>query len=945
MANLFGDSDHPIIEMLIDGTWTDVSSRVRGDQKVVISRGRSSEQARPSAQRLNLTLDNSDGYFSTRYPGSVNYGKIGRNTQVRALAGRGDQHLRMPWDNEQGVIGASTADKAVLDVTGDIDVRVDMHPATWRPEFDMTLASKYSTTSDQRSWIMTLESDGKIAFLWSSAGTLATRIDVISTAAVPADSGRLAVRATLDVNNGSGGNTVTFYTAPDYSGPWTQLGSTVVNAGTTSVFASTASLRIGATDNTRGGIGNNSGFGGALYRFQMYNGIAGTLVADVNPNTPDLGDASWSDGLSTPNTWTLTGTPAVRITSFRVRFWGELTSLPKTSDRSGNNVTINALASGVLRRLSQGAKPLASPMYRNFKRTSPYLWCPLEDGSTATMVANIGDASLATLSAGTFVNATLGGDGPPGAASALAFTASTSRLTCRSTLTSLTAPAVYNVVFYVNLTALPASSKAFVNIDMFGQVARAEIGLSATAWELAIYDITGVTLATSSTSITSINPTSGWVGYNLRLADSGSNFTYSQRWDTIGVFGGGTGPTTVTGYNVAPPHTVRFTAENDTVYQDLNISHVYVSNVDLDLSDETFRDASAGYAGETAAGRLIRLAAEENVAMEVTGVYANTEAMGPQTSKTLPDLFAECWDADGGIGGDSRDSLALHYRTRVDMERRQDIELSWTADRHFSRELEAADDDLGFANDVTVTRSSSGSSANFVITDGNTSISDPPDGVGRYEVGYSLNAYTDERLQSIAGWIALAASWDQDRYPALGIAMHRSVVLADNDLFERLMALNLGDTATVIDFPDWMPPDDVPEIVQGYTETLSKFLWEIECAATPGGAYQAVPLLGSDAFPVRLDATTHSTGASLTTTATSVSLVTPSGSAVWVDSATYPSEFPISLVIDGEVVSLTAVTGTTSPQTGTITRSVNGVVKSHSPGALVRLARSFYIGR
>jgi hypothetical protein len=143
-----------------------------------------------------------------------------------------------------------------------------------------------------------------------------------------------------------------------------------------------------------------------------------------------------------------------------------------------------------------------------------------------------------------------------------------------------------------------------------------------------------------------------------------------------------------------------------------------------------------------------------------------------------------------------------------------------------------------------------------------------------------------------------------------------------------------------------MPPDDVPTVVQGYSEQLSRFLWEIDYSTSPGGPYQAAgAVLGSDIRVPRLDATSHTTGGSLTTTATSVSLVTPAGSARWVDSATYPSDFPMDIVIGGEVMSLTAVTGTSSPQTGTVTRSVNGVVKSHDSGELVRLAEPFYVGR
>ena len=42
---MYGSSTSPIIETLIDGTWTDVSTRPSAEQKIVITRGRANEQA------------------------------------------------------------------------------------------------------------------------------------------------------------------------------------------------------------------------------------------------------------------------------------------------------------------------------------------------------------------------------------------------------------------------------------------------------------------------------------------------------------------------------------------------------------------------------------------------------------------------------------------------------------------------------------------------------------------------------------------------------------------------------------------------------------------------------------------------------------------------------------------------------------------------------------
>jgi hypothetical protein len=939
---LYGSDDHPIIETLIDGTWTDVSARVRGEQKVVISRGRTSEQSRPSAQRANLTFENADGYFSNRLPTSTNYRKLGKNTQLRVRAGSGDNHVRLPFNDQQTTLEhVTTADKAVLDITGDIDIRMELWPHSWRPPPDLTLAAKYQTASDQRSWMITLGQSGQLALLWSSAGTLATRIDISSTASVPASSGRLAIRVTLDVNNGAGGNTVTFYTSDSISGSWTTLGSAVVTAGTTSIFASTTNVTVGGSANSRGGIGSNSGFGGKIYAFEMYNGIAGTLVARMDATSRSIGDTSWSDGLGTPNTWTIAGDNA-RLTSDRVRFWGELHSLPQRWDVAGIDVAMPAQASGLMRRLSQGAKPLDSAMRRNFLQHDPFDYWPMEDGSDSTTAAS--SSSRAGSAAGTIVDATFGStDTPPGSAGAIAFSASTSQFLGKIKLTELFAPATFSIVFYVRVDALPASAKVFFTMVWLGQFARVDVSLSSTVWTVEFYDITGVSLGNSATAITDINPANGWIGYNLLLQDSGSDFTYSQRWDAIGTYGGGSGPTTIAGYSLGEPKSIKFFASNDTTFNAMRISQVFLSQDALDLSDGTFRDASNAYALETAAARLKRLSDEEGVAIEITGLYADSEPMGYQTPGTYLDLAAECWDTDGGIGGETRDALMLAYRTRADMESREDVVFTYT-DSELSDVPQPSDDDLGLMNDVTVTRTG-GSSYRAVVTEGYNSISEPPDGVGKYAAAYTLNVATDERLPSAAGWIALVGTWDQDRYPSVAVALHRSALLADTAQFASVVAANLGDTAVLADLPSWMPPDDVAELIQGYQETLSRFMWDISFNATPAGPYRAVPVLGSAEYVPRLDATTHTSSGSLTTTATSVTLITPAGSARWADSATYPSDFPMDLDVDGEVVTLTAVTGTSSPQTGTITRSVNGVVKAHDAGALVRLAEVFYVGR
>ncbi len=204
---LYGTGSNPVVEIMAGGSWGDGTHRVRADDKVTITRGRLNEQGTVSAQIANLSLNNADGVLSNRNPNSPFYGLLPRNTQIRITAGAGDNYLKLIYsDNGDGNAfnDVFTADKASLDIVGDIDVRAEIWPASWRPiGHDMTVMAKYALTGNQRSWVLYFGQTGTLSFGWSTDGTLAGRTIVTSTAAVPASAGHLAIRATLDVNNGA----------------------------------------------------------------------------------------------------------------------------------------------------------------------------------------------------------------------------------------------------------------------------------------------------------------------------------------------------------------------------------------------------------------------------------------------------------------------------------------------------------------------------------------------------------------------------------------------------------------------------------------------------------------------------------------------------------------------------------------------------------------------
>jgi len=191
----------------------------------------------------------------------------------------------------------STPSAAPLQITGDLDVRAYIRPASWTPATAQHIVSKDNPSGNQRGYRLQLNTDGTISLAWSPNGV--DTLSVTSTAAPTVGAaGARAIRAVLDVNNGSGGHTVTFYEAATLDGPWTQLGSSGSDgSGTTSIFASTAELRIGVR-----GDGTQP-FEGVIHAVEIRSGIDGTVVADPDFTDHDTGDTSISDDAG--NTWTV----------------------------------------------------------------------------------------------------------------------------------------------------------------------------------------------------------------------------------------------------------------------------------------------------------------------------------------------------------------------------------------------------------------------------------------------------------------------------------------------------------------------------------------------------------------------------------------------------------------------------------------------------------------
>lgn len=258
--------------------------------------------------------------------------------------------------------------------------------------------------------------------------------------------------------------------------------------------------------------------------------------------------------------------------------------------------------------------------------------------------------------------------------------------------------------------------------------------------------------------------------------------------------------------------------------------------------------------------------------------------------------------------------------------------LSYTS-RHLTPPFEPVEDDQRLANDVTVSRED-GSSARVTKETGPLSIED----AGLYDEQVDLVAFDDTTLADQAGWRVHLGTWDEQRWPAVTVDMTRTgFPLAFPK--ELVAELDSGSKVDVTNLPTWLVDATAELELEGYAETLEPFRWQFAFASGPDRPWQV--MVADHVTFGRADATGSTLNADITSVATSLSVASPSqhptlANILWVTAA---GEFPLDIIVGGEVIRVTAIAGATSPQTFTVTRSVNGVVKAHSAGAPVVLAQ------
>jgi hypothetical protein len=335
--------------------------------------------------------------------------------------------------------------------------------------------------------------------------------------------------------------------------------------------------------------------------------------------------------------------------------------------------------------------------------------------------------------------------------------------------------------------------------------------------------------------------------------------------------------------------------------------------------------------GETAGRRIARICDDNALAFEFIGDLDDTIELGNQGKLNPLDLMQEAELADAGMLYESMPTLGLGYRTRVALcNQDPQLTLSYTA-FNLSEIPTPVEDDRFIQNKVTVTVSDI--SQTYELTTGALSTQLPPTGVGVYGQDITLNLSTSNDAMTQAAWRVHMGTVDEPRYPQISVNLAHDTFVDNPALKQAVLGLKQGDRILVQNMPFWLPPGDLDQIILGFEETITHFEHRVTFVCAPASPYR-IGVIGADIAVIDTDGSELAADAA--SGATSITVSPSTGyTGLW---TTDSSNFPFDIRVGGEVMTVTSISGASAPQTFTVTRSVNGVVKAQTSGTKVQLA-------
>lgn len=931
-------------ELMLDAEWVDISGDVRAEDPVQITRGRADEASQADPSTCSLTLDNRRGKYSPHNPLSPYYGQLGKNTPVRVRVGPlpeegetvladgfdrtvtggwGEADSGHTWESEDGPADSYSVEDGAGHIALDT---ISEHRTVYAhdvglADFDVTCAVALDTQPRGTAGGATyLTLAGRL--LREGGGDNGYQLNV----SWRVDAGR-GPRVAPDISRVEGGTstTITQLAAPvpglEYTpGSWMRVRAQAVGPH--------LRIRVWPDGEPEPGVWHAQAHDtrytepGGFGIQGIINGQAGSTATPAVLSVRDL---------QVRNLWE-SEAPDV------IRFTGEVSSWPTRWDVADVDVTAPVEASGILRRLGQGSKPIRSVLRRALPAYMPLAYWPMEEGQTARYA----HSPIAGVQPMRVTGLTFAEDDTLGVSRPLP-TVGESGATITAPVPFVEEPTGWEVNAMIHIPEEPevplGSSLHHELFAVESTELRASAGFYASGteeepnigfrWRLTDGD--GDELDSTAFSLATVNPKpwGQWIILCIRgeSTTSGSS-EMSLRW----YFPGPTpGPAPRLSHSGPVGSPAAVITSVDPVFEGMSVGHVGVWAAPEVTAYVT---TAAGWEGETARARLGRLSTDFDVPILISGTAG--ESLGPEEEGTFLDVVGQAMEADLGSPGEDRASLSLTYTGRDMMYNAEPALVLDYAGGEISPPMEPEDDDQALRNDVEVERSG-GIAVQVEDTDGPLGAAR----VGRYDESVTLSLATDSQVDDQAGWRLRLGTVYELRWPVIHLNLANPRLSAR---IEDVLALDAGDRVRILNPPDWTQERALDLIVQGYEETISLFQWEITLTCTPASPWQ-VGQIGEEEVeappgaPMRADTAGAETDYDLDEVETLLIVSTTRGPA-WVTSEDNPSCFPFNITVGGEIMRVTGIVGTGESvgQSVEVERAINDVTKTHRAGTPVRLA-------
>jgi hypothetical protein len=645
-----------------------------------------------------------------------------------------------------------------------------------------------------------------------------------------------------------------------------------------------------------------------------------------------------TDGWLTPNhpsspwygLWDL-GTPIRlkinQVISSFVRFQGRITQVDPVWPSGNSSIAfVDIECQGVLYALGQG-EDLRSPLYRVISDDAPLWYWPMEDGSSA--------GSLAEASGGPplrFVGGppSIHSSGPAGTDGVVSLTSSSTLHAQVSMPASVTA---WTVVFFSNIPSAPGISTPIWEWHTSGTVRR---------WRITIFPVGGVDnigiegfdhadtrIIDFETQFSLDGGVTEAYGVDLIHAVSarqnGGNINYEHQFSTPTQGTGHSGGSIAGTFGQMSRVDTPFAGNSGWDYGHLAIFTGTFDAATPSIMYAGYLDGSAGLAADTlitqmgtAAGVAVNLRRDGNI-------RGGISSMGPIPIASPLTIMRQAEAADVGILtdglGPGLDYLPKGWRFNRAVELVLD-----TLRGQIKLPFEPSVNDQRLRDRVTVSRTggSSATATDAALVKKRGVYTDTP----------TLNLADDSDLANEAGFRLREQSTTEIRAPVLTIDLRNTPEL----IRPWLERCDIGTRFSAANLPTQFGPDGLDQIIGQYVETIDAVTWTVQLLGFPSSPWSAFTI--EDPVRGRGDtagSTLAGGEAALPPGTVDTWSVTTTAGPIWTTTATYPGDFPFDVNCEGERITVTAITGTSSPQTFTVKRGTNGVVKAHLTGAPVSL--------